>query len=132
MFGGWRDGFVRQPGGVGKGGVKPASGGGDSHDERASFVVIKATKPGLRRHLAAILTMRGARQMRCPCRMAWRMSCLRDVHPIGDTLGEIAYHASISVAFIVETIKIARRVAAQPARRCQVGVLLPGVAACSA
>src|SRR5271166_1995688 len=85
--------------------MKPASSGGDSHGERASFLVIKATKPGLRRHLAAILTMRGTRQMRCPCRMAWRISCLRDVHLIGDTQGETAYHASISVAFIVETIK---------------------------
>src|SRR5271166_261568 len=45
------------------------------------------------------------------------MSCLRDVHFIRDTQGETAYHASIAVAFIVETIKIARRVAAQPARR---------------
>jgi len=32
------------------------------------------------------------------------MSCLRDVHLIRDTQGEIAYHASISVAFIVEAI----------------------------
>src|SRR5271165_4857898 len=45
------------------------------------------------------------------------MSCLRDAHLIRDTPGEIAYHASIPVAFIVETIKIACRVAAQPARR---------------
>src|SRR5271166_5331328 len=45
------------------------------------------------------------------------MSCLRDVHFIRDTQGETAYHASIAVAFIVETIKIACRVAAQPARR---------------
>src|SRR5271166_3874482 len=49
--------------------------------------------------------------------MAWRISCLRDVYLIRDTPGEIAYHASISVAFIVETIRIARRVAAQPPRR---------------
>ncbi|HME24421.1 MAG TPA: hypothetical protein VKI44_24330 [Acetobacteraceae bacterium] len=58
--------------------------------------------------------------------MAWRMSCLRDVHPIGDTLGEIAYHASISVAFIVETIKITRRVAAQPARRTHPAAAVSG------
>src|SRR5271166_5102164 len=38
-------GRVRQAAGrVGKG-VKPASGGSDSHDERASSIVIKATKP---------------------------------------------------------------------------------------
>src|SRR5271157_1811119 len=47
----------------------------------------------------------------------WRISRLRDVHLVRDTPDEIAYHACISVAFIVETIKIARRVAAQPARR---------------
>src|SRR5271166_2660972 len=45
------------------------------------------------------------------------MSCLRDLHPIRDTQGEIAYHASILVAFFVETIKIVCRVAAQAARR---------------
>ena len=45
------------------------------------------------------------------------MSCLRDLHLISYTQREIAYHACISVAFIVETIRIARRVAAQPARR---------------
>src|SRR5271166_1289815 len=47
----------------------------------------------------------------------WRISCLRDVHLVRDTPDEIAYHACISVAFIVEAIKIARRVAAQPAWR---------------
>src|SRR5271166_5192869 len=47
----------------------------------------------------------------------WRISRLRDVHLVRDTPDEIAYHACISVAFIVEPIKIARRAAAQPARR---------------
>ena len=45
------------------------------------------------------------------------MSYLRDLHLTRDTQRKIAYHACISVAFIVETVRIARRVAAQPARR---------------
>src|SRR5208283_5590492 len=45
------------------------------------------------------------------------MSYPGDVHLIRDTQGEVAYHASISAAFIAETIKIPRRVAVQPARR---------------
>jgi len=92
---------------------------------------VKATKPGLRRHWAAILTMRWTRRMRCPCRMAWRMSCLREVHLIRDTRGEIAYHACISVAFIVETITIACRVAAQPARRTRTAAAVSSPAGAS-
>src|SRR5271166_4545081 len=100
-----------------------AGGGTGSSGSRAGRKGGKSRPPA-----AAILTMRGTRRMRCPCRMAWRISYLRDVHLIRDTLvirdtqGEIAYHASISVAFIVETIKIACRVAARPARRTHTAV----------